>query len=446
MHNQQRKKRKAYATPTMVTPASKNILPLVCSLACALVATAALASPSLAADGAAGQNGGSYMVITPKIDTVTCRRSCARKRGIQAGSLVRITGKNLSAVSQIIFLGTNGDDDDTATAVIKAGTKTLAVRVPPDTSTGPLVAVGANDARSKPSTPIAVRPAPPVIGTPDLTPLAGFQGPAGVSLDTGTSTPRVVFFGAKQLVRYSLRLKGASATASVTLVRQSTGETIGSWSLPAPADQIVSVDWNGMAGLLPAASGRYAFRVALDFAVAAAPATTTPTTAAPTTAAPTTATAVPQATAALGALDTRDAFDLYGYVFPVRAKHDFGQFAAKFGGGRGHQGQDILAACNTKLVAARGGTVIESRTHSAAGNFLVIRPDFGQGDNAYMHLATLSPFKPGDRVYTGQPIGNVGRTGRASACHLHFEQWTGEIWRSRPIDPLPDLLAWDQVS
>ncbi len=416
----------------------KIVLRTALSALCAMLALLiALSAPALATDGSAGQNGATYMVITPKITKVACRRSCARKHGIRAGSLLSIAGENLSAVGQVVFLGAAGDEDNTTANVIKAGSKSLRLRVPPDTSTGPLVAIGANGARSRPSAPIPVRPAPPVIGTPDLTPLAGFQGPAGATLDTGTSTPRVVFFGAKQLVRFSLRLGGASANAAVTLIRQSTGETIASWSVAAPDGQVVSVDWNGIAGGLPAPAGRYAFRVAMDFGAAPAQ---------DVAGAPTATSIKPAATVSPSPGDTRDAFDLYGYVFPVRGKHDFGQFAASFGGGRGHQGQDVMAACNTKLVAARGGTVIESRSHSAAGNFVVIRPDFGGGDNAYMHLVSPSPFKKGDHVFTGQAIGNVGQTGRASACHLHFEQWTGEIWRSSPVDPLPELMAWDLVS
>ena len=58
-------------------------------------------------------------------------------------------------------------------------------------------------------------------------------------------------------------------------------------------------------------------------------------------------------------------------------------------------------------------------------------------DYAYMHLAAPSPFEEGDRVYTGQQIGQVGDTGRASGCHLHFEMWGAPGWYSggRPIDP-----------
>ena len=58
--------------------------------------------------------------------------------------------------------------------------------------------------------------------------------------------------------------------------------------------------------------------------------------------------------------------------FPVLGPHGYGEFAAKFGGGRGHQGQDVFAACGTPLVAARGGIVKFKQYHSRAGYYLVI--------------------------------------------------------------------------
>ena len=57
-------------------------------------------------------------------------------------------------------------------------------------------------------------------------------------------------------------------------------------------------------------------------------------------------------------------------------------------------------------------------------------------------------MRRGQRVETGQPLGVVGDTGSASACHLHFEIWTAPGWYrgGTPIDPLPALKRWDRVS
>jgi murein DD-endopeptidase MepM/ murein hydrolase activator NlpD len=65
-----------------------------------------------------------------------------------------------------------------------------------------------------------------------------------------------------------------------------------------------------------------------------------------------------------------------------------------------------------------------------------------------MHLAQPSPLRAGDQVRTGQPIGLVGDTGDATACHLHFEIWIAPGWYEggSPIDPLPYLTKWDRYS
>jgi murein DD-endopeptidase MepM/ murein hydrolase activator NlpD len=65
-----------------------------------------------------------------------------------------------------------------------------------------------------------------------------------------------------------------------------------------------------------------------------------------------------------------------------------------------------------------------------------------------MHLQAPSPLKPGQPVAAGQPIGNVGETGNAQGCHLHFELWSAPGWYDggKPFDPLPSLQAWDSWS
>ena len=144
----------------------------------------------------------------------------------------------------------------------------------------------------------------------------------------------------------------------------------------------------------------------------------------------------------------RASFLFQRHIFPIRGAHTMGTGAAAFGGGRGHQGQDIFAKCGTPLVAARGGVVKFKRYHSRAGNYIVIDGDGTGYDYAYMHLRDAALVDQGDHVYTGQPIGFVGDTGRADGCHLHFEVWKAPGWYSggHAVDPLPLLTAWDKTS
>lgn len=138
---------------------------------------------------------------------------------------------------------------------------------------------------------------------------------------------------------------------------------------------------------------------------------------------------------ALGALPT---------AFPVQGAHDYGTAVNGFGGGRGHKGQDILAACGVPIVSALAGTVTLTRFQERAGNYVVIKAADGTSQ-AYMHMLAPAAVSKGDVVSAGQPLGQVGETGAASACHLHFELWTAPGWYEggEPIDPLAFLRAAD---
>jgi murein DD-endopeptidase MepM/ murein hydrolase activator NlpD len=133
-------------------------------------------------------------------------------------------------------------------------------------------------------------------------------------------------------------------------------------------------------------------------------------------------------------------------VFPVQGPYSFGGPAARFGAARDghvHQGQDVLAAEGTPLVAPQAGAVVVSSYQAAgAGYYLVVRAVSGR-DLVFMHLLAGSLLvAPGDPVAAGQPIAQVGQTGDADGPHLHFEIWPGGWRTTQPIDPLPDLLAW----
>lgn len=133
-------------------------------------------------------------------------------------------------------------------------------------------------------------------------------------------------------------------------------------------------------------------------------------------------------------------------VFPIGGPHTFGLAATnRFGGRRGHQGQDVFATCGTPLVSARTGTVTQATFEARAGNYVVITDTTGESE-VYMHMRAPAIVAPGSTVAAGEPIGAVGDTGDAQGCHLHFELWTAPGWYrgGHPVDPLAALRAWDR--
>jgi murein DD-endopeptidase MepM/ murein hydrolase activator NlpD len=132
-----------------------------------------------------------------------------------------------------------------------------------------------------------------------------------------------------------------------------------------------------------------------------------------------------------------------GGTFPVIGRHTFGD---GIGAGRGHQGQDILAKCGKPVVVALAGRVSWVDYQSAAGNYVVIHGAAGAPDTVYMHLLRRTTLRRGQRVAAGDSIGLVGRTGDATACHLHFEMWSSPGWEKGGslLDPLPYLKRWDR--
>ena len=138
-------------------------------------------------------------------------------------------------------------------------------------------------------------------------------------------------------------------------------------------------------------------------------------------------------------------------LFPVQGAYDLGGAEARFGARRGshvHQGQDLIAAEGTPVVTPVAG-VIHWRAFQAsgAGHYVVVRGDDGR-DYAFMHFQDGSVLvQKGQRVAAGQRLASVGNTGASDGAHLHFEIWPGGWYasaESKPIDPLPDLLAWAQ--
>ena len=136
-------------------------------------------------------------------------------------------------------------------------------------------------------------------------------------------------------------------------------------------------------------------------------------------------------------------------VFPVQGPYSLGGSGARFGAGRTghtHQGQDIVAAAGTPVASPRTGFVAwRAFQKGGAGHYVVVSGDDGR-DYVFMHFQDGSVLvQKGQQVTAGQQLAAVGSTGSSTGPHLHFEIWPDGWYAtkaSKPIDPLPDLLAW----
>jgi murein DD-endopeptidase MepM/ murein hydrolase activator NlpD len=379
-----------------------------------------------AASAADSTTGGTDYTPLPLISKVECAALCSGKARVQSGGTLKVSGKRLRQVKTVVFEGTESTtSDNVKIGVSPTRTRSFRVEVPYSAVSGPLTVRKSKAVRSEPSDSIRILPPPPPERSAELTPSTGPRDPGAPQLETGISSGKVFFAGTK--VRFSYRVNDDEAVpVTIELVRAGDDVVVRSWEPGAVEPNTVhTIRWNGKAAPgLKASAGRYVFRVTAqssDGALARSSSTSDA---------------------------TRDAFDFYGHIFPIRGPHDYGGAGSRFGAGRSghsHQGQDVFAKCGTKMVAARAGRVQFNQYHSAAGYYVVIDGYQTEYDYVYMHLQSRSPFHAGDRVTTGQMIGRVGDTGNAQGCHLHYEMWDAPGWYDGgdPFDPLRFLKLWD---
>jgi hypothetical protein len=94
-----------------------------------------------------------------------------------------------------------------------------------------------------------------------------------------------------------------------------------------------------------------------------------------------------------------------------------------------HYGTDLAGAVGDRVRAANDGVVVLVRDCFASGKSVAVSHGGGLF-TVYFHLSDFA-VRPGDRVRRGDPIGLVGRTGRATGPHLHFGVKIGDLY----VDP-----------
>ncbi len=111
------------------------------------------------------------------------------------------------------------------------------------------------------------------------------------------------------------------------------------------------------------------------------------------------------------------------------------------GEGAFHSGIDISAPYGTPVRATADGDVLDESMGSGYGRQVVL--DHGhEVVSVYAHLSA-SAVVPGQHVIRGQIIGYVGRSGRATGPHLHYEVRVHNV----PVNPHKYLrMTYEQLA
>lgn len=359
--------------------------------------------------------GGATAPSIPVIKEVICSSGCLGLRKVTAGGTIQISGRNLSLVSKVSFRSSSGRVLAPASS---SSPGTVLVTVPGDAIAGKL------RARDKYGSVSGLSPRIEVAAARQFAAATGLR-----VLEAEVKPRKSYFFGArKPALSFVVTSTQPTSDLRVDVVR-TDGQIVRSYFLAAvAAGSSRTVRWNGLdtAGK-PAPGGSYRFLVR---GTGGAEATLSRKV------------KMNRARASDAATEDPLGFELRPFMFPVQGNVGWGD---GLGAGRGHQGQDLLTACGRMVYAARGGTVIYKGDMSgAAGNYVVISGKSTGLDFAYMHLLRPVKLKLGQTVRTGQVIGQVGATGRASTCHLHFEAWSAPGWYrgGSPVSPAGMLKKW----
>ncbi len=96
-----------------------------------------------------------------------------------------------------------------------------------------------------------------------------------------------------------------------------------------------------------------------------------------------------------------------------------------------HLGIDLKAPVGANVFSGHSGRVVYAGNKlTGYGNVVVLEHSF-RWASLYAHLQKIK-VKTGQTVRRGDIIGAVGKTGRVSGPHLHFEL----IYKKKPVNPL----------
>lgn len=96
-----------------------------------------------------------------------------------------------------------------------------------------------------------------------------------------------------------------------------------------------------------------------------------------------------------------------------------------------HSGIDLSASYGNSVIATADGTVEQAGWNGGYGKCILIRHKNGY-QTLYGHLSKIR-VKKGEKVKSGDLIGNIGSTGRSTGPHLHYEV----IKNKKKINPFP---------
>jgi murein DD-endopeptidase MepM/ murein hydrolase activator NlpD len=116
---------------------------------------------------------------------------------------------------------------------------------------------------------------------------------------------------------------------------------------------------------------------------------------------------------------------------------------------RAHRGIDFAAPAGTPIKAAGAGRVVSRGVSGGYGNAVTLAHSNGI-TTLYAHMSRYARgLVVGDRVAQGEVIGYVGRTGLATAPHVHYEYRVNGVHKNparvtiAKADPIPAKLMDD---